>query len=242
MVAEVSINCDSACRSAGSLTALRPGPSTLWIGLEGIGGSGKTTQMRRLGRALRQRYPDRVVAADSEFGDSPLGTYVSDATGNGRLRLAFPGADTGHVRHLLALAARADKLQRAARGRSWQVMLLDSGTAVDAAHALADLPAAAGTVRRWLREAVESLLAPAAEAIGPGVTLFLACRPEVAAERLAARLRRRPTDVEVAFLHRLADAYEEVLDGQAHVIRIDAEPVPDEVTSRLLTALKPLLG
>jgi thymidylate kinase len=241
MVAGVSINGNSACRSAASPTAV--GPSTLWIGLEGIGGSGKTTQLERLGRALRQRYPDRVVAADSEFGESPLGLYVGGATGDGRLRLTFAGADAGHVRHLLALAARADKLHRAARSRGWQVMLLDAGTAVDAAHALADTPATAGTtVRRWLRDAVESLLAPAAEAIGPGVTVFLDCRPEVAAQRLTGRLRRRPTDSEVAFLYRLADAYEEVLDGQDRVIRVDAEPGPAEVTSQLLTAVKPLLG
>ena len=223
-----------------------PWPKTFWIGLEGIGGAGKTTQLERLSRALREQYPDRVVATDGEFGDSPLGAYVSGATGDGRLRLAFPGgadtcADTGHVRHLLALAARAEKLRRAAR-RSWQVMLLDAGTAVDAAHALADIPPAAGPVRRWLREAVESLLAPAAEAIGPGVTVFLECRPELAAERLAGRLLRRPTAAEVTFLRRLADAYEEVLAGQDHVIRVDAEPPPEEVTAQLLTALKPLLG
>jgi len=239
MVAEVSINDNAACWTAGPHTAVRP--TSLWIGLEGIGGSGKTTQLERLGQALQQRYPDRVVATDNEFGDSPLGAYVSGATGDGRLRLAFSGADTNHVRHLLALAARADKLHRAAR-RNWHVMLLDAGTAVDVAHALADVPAAASTVRRWLRDAVESLLEPAAEAIGPGVTVFPGCRPEVAAERLAGRLRRRPTDAEVAFLRRLADAYEEVLDGQDRVIRVDAELVPEEVTSRLLTAVKPLLG
>jgi thymidylate kinase len=240
----VSITDDSVCSSVGHTDAW---PKTLWIGLEGIGGAGKTTQLERLARALREQYPDRVVVTDGEFGDSPLGAYVSGATGNGRLRLAFLGADadtaadTGHVRHLLALAARAEKLRRAAR-RSWQVMLLDAGTAVDAAHALADVPPTAGPVRRWLREAVESLLAPAAEAIGPGVTAFLDCRPEVAAERLAGRLLRRPTAAEVTFLRRLADAYEEVLAGQDHVIRIDAEPPPEEVTAQLLTAVKPLLG
>jgi thymidylate kinase len=240
MVAEMSINDNSPCRSADPRTAVRP--NTLWIGLEGIGGSGKTTQLERLGRALRQWYPDRVVATDNEFGDSPLGAYVSRGTGDGRLRLAFPGADSGHVRHLLALAARADKLHRAARSRTWQIMLLDAGTAVDAAHALADIPATAAPVRRWLCDAVESLLAPAAEAIGPGVTVFLGCRPEVAAERLAQRLRRRPTHAEMAFLRRLAEAYEEVLAGQDQVIRVDAERVPDEVTSLLLAAVKPLLG
>jgi thymidylate kinase len=240
MVAEMSINNDSALCLAGACTGAPP--NTLWIALEGIGGSGKTTQLDRLGQALRLHYPDRVVAAASEFGESPLGAYVSGATGNGRLRLAFPGADTAHVRHLLALAARAEKLHRAAHSRSWQVMLLDAGTAVDAAHALADIPAAAGAVRQWLRDAVQVLLAPAAAAIGPGVTVFLGCRPEVAAERLTGRLHRRPTDAEVAFLRRLADAYEEVLDGQDRVIRVDAERGPDEVTSRLLTAVKPLLG
>lgn len=224
---------------AGHVSSVRPeGAATdripAWVGFEGIVASGKTTQSRRLAESIRSS-PAEVVP---EFGDHELGRYLS-RYGSPGMRLTPEGCETSYVRHLLALSSHLQKLGDVGRRAARTVVLLDVATLTDAAFALADLPVDVGReLRTTMRSAVESLVAlvhPPAN----GVLIYLDCHPKLAAERL--ELRGSPADREqVDFLGRMHDAYEELLDGRADVVRIDAGGSVDEVAAAVRAAVPAL--
>lgn len=214
----------------------------VWLGLEGISGAGKTTQVEALRHHLSRSWEARV-SVTTEFGDDALGRFVASTTGGRRLRLSLGRGETNHARHLLAVSSRVNKMKSAVGG-DWDAMLFDVSTLSDVAHALADLDAKAdGELRHWLRVGVGPLLQDTAAAVhGVGSTYYLRCRPEVAARRLAGRLGRGLTRKETDFLHRLAAAYDEVVPSTPGVIQIDGEPDRHEVTEQILQSLQAQLN
>lgn len=210
----------------------------VWLGLEGISGAGKTTQVTALHRVLARSW-NADVSVTTEFGDDPLGRFVAGKTGGRRLRLGIGHGQTNHARHLLAVSSRVSKMKSAASG-GWDAMLFDVSTLSDVAHALADLdPKADADVRYWLRAGLGPLLQDTAQALrGVGLTYYLDCRPETAAERLSGRLGRHLSRKELDFLHRLAAAYDEVVPATPGVIRIDGEAGPQAVTAEILRSVE----
>jgi thymidylate kinase len=185
-------------------------------------------------RELLTRCWGSGVSSTSEFGDDPLGSFVAASTGNGRLRLKIGREQPSHVRHLLAISSRVNKIKIAARG-GWDAMLFDVFTLSDVAHALADLSTKPDNdVRGWLHRGVAPLLEDSAAIVnGLGFTFYLVCRPAVATRRLAGRLGRSLTSQEVDFIRRLADAYEEVVRERPQVVRVDGEAPVGQVTAEI---------
>lgn len=214
----------------------------VWLGLEGISGAGKTTQAAALHELLTRSWGSGV-SVTSEFGDDSLGSFVAGSTGNGRLRLKIGREEPNHARHLLAVSSRVNKIKLAALG-GWDAMLFDVFTLSDMAHALADLSTKADNeVRTWLRIGMGPLLEDTAAIVhGVGFTLYIDCRPEVAAHRLAARLSRPLTRRETDFLRRLSDAYEEVLRERPQVVRVNGEAPVDQVTAEIASHLERALA
>jgi thymidylate kinase len=210
----------------------------VWLGLEGISGAGKTTQVAALRQHLSRSW-DAQVSVTTEFGDDALGRFVASTTGGRRLRLGMGRGETNHARHLLAVTSRVNKMKSAAGG-DWDAMLFDVSTLSDVAHALADLDAKAdGELRHWLRVGIGPLLQDTAAAVhGVGSTYYLRCRPEIAARRLSGRLGRSLTRKETDFLHRLAAAYDEVVPSTPGVIEIDGEAGRHEVTAEILRSFR----
>jgi thymidylate kinase len=217
-----------------------PGP--VWLGLEGISGAGKTTQVNAL-QPLLTRGWNATVLCTSEFGDDALGRFVADTASGDRLRLGVGREASNHARHLLALSSRIQKMKAAANG-TWDAMLFDVATLSDIAHALADLDTAGDAeVRYWLRSGIAPVLQDTAATMHcAGFTFYLRCSPVVAARRLSGRLHRNLTPEELDFLERLATAYDEILTETPAVIEIEAEAKPHVVTAEIVSKLESQLA
>jgi thymidylate kinase len=202
---------------------LRVRPRHKWVGFEGIVASGKTTQARVLAHSLKS-------SADvvPEFGNHELGRYLS-SYGSPGMRLTPEGCDSSYVRHLLALSSHMQKLRDTARSRN---TLLDVATLTDTAFALADLPEpAAQELRPVMRSAVNSLIELVHPPAHRGVLIYLDCEPEIAAERVARRNGSGVQADQIAFLRRMRDAYEFLLEDRRDFVRVDANREIDEVAS-----------
>ena len=203
--------------------ALRIRHKHRWVGFEGIVASGKTTQARVLADNLRS-----TAEIVPEFGNHELGRYLS-SYGSPGMRLAPEGCDTSYVRHLLALSSHMQKLRDTARSRN---TLLDVATLTDAAFALADLPeAAAHELRPIMRSAVDFFIELVHPPAHRGVVIYLDCKPEVAADRLARRNDAEVSAEQIDFLGRMHEAYEFLLEERDDILRVDADRSIDEVAS-----------
>jgi thymidylate kinase len=201
--------------------ALRVRHKHRWVGFEGIVASGKTTQAQLLADNLESS--TEVVP---EFGNHELGRYLS-SYGSPGMRLTPEGCESSYVRHLLALSSHMQKLRDTARSKN---TLLDVATLTDAAFALADLPeATARELRPIMRSAVTNLIEMVQPPARRGVLIYLDCRPEVAAERLAVRNRTKVDKEQTEFLGRMREAYEFLLSERPDVVQIDANGKPHEV-------------
>ena len=208
-------------RRGRGLVGLRTRHKHRWVGFEGIVASGKTTQARLLADNL-----DSTADLVPEFGNHELGRYLS-SYGSPGMRLTPEGCDTSYVRHLLALSSHMQKLRDTARSRN---TLLDVATLTDAAFALADLPEqAAHELRPIMRSAVDFFIDLVHPPAHRGVVIYLDCKPEVAAERLARRNDAEVSKEQVDFLGRMHDAYEFLLEDRQGVIPVDANREIEEV-------------
>jgi dTMP kinase len=195
----------------------------VFISLEGIDGSGKTTQAKRLAEALG---PDAVLIR--EPGGTEPGERIRDVLKDPRLSLD-PLAEL-----LLFCAARAQLVAEVidpARQRGTDVVcdrFSDSSIAYQ------------GVARRLGADRVESLCDIATGGVWPDLTFFLRIHPEVAAERIAAegRAADRFEGEGLQLQKAVAEGYEEVAARHRERFRvIDASASPDEVHAALLAEL-----
>lgn len=195
----------------------------MFISLEGIDGSGKTTQARRLVDAL----PAETLLVREPGGTDP-GERVREL-------IKDPGLEVDPLAELLLFcAARAQLVSEViapARERGVSVVcdrFSDSSIAYQ------------GVARGLGADKVESLCDVATGGLWPQCTFFLRVHPELAAERVAAE-GRAPDRFEGEGLElqkRVAEGYELVAARHPERVKvIDASKDPDAVHAALLAEL-----
>lgn len=192
----------------------------LFVTLEGVDRSGKTTQAQLLCAALG---PETVCVR--EPGGTPVGERVRDL-------LKDPRLEPGPVAEaLLFAAARAELVGRVIRPA------LEAGRSVVCDRFLDSSLAYQGEGRGLGREAVARLNELAVGGLTPDLTLLLAVDPTAAARR-AGELDRLESEG-AALQERVARAYESLAAADpAHWRRIDAAR-PEAVVHRdVLTAVE----
>jgi dTMP kinase len=203
-----------------------------FITLEGGEGVGKSTQAKRLAKALRARGCD--VLETREPGGSPGAEAIR--------KLLLEGAGdrwTAEAEALLFAAARADHVARTIRpalaAGTWVVCdrFVDSSFAYQGgADGLGD-------------EAIRRLHEIGSDGLMPDRTLLLTVPPEVAVERTGARDRGAGDRIgarDAAFHARVAAAFAALAERDPSRFRIvDTSAAPDEVTARLIEAVGDLL-
>lgn len=199
-----------------------------FIALEGGEGVGKSTQGRLLAEALRSRGLDVVTTRE------PGGTAGAEAIRS--MLLSTEGDGWGaRAEALLFAAARADHVEKlirpaVARG-AWVICdrFVDSSRAYQGGGGgLSDTD-------------VMALHRISSEGLLPDLTVLLAVRPEVSAERLALRdggqadrIGGRGADYHA----RVAAAFRGFAQAEPHRFAlIDAEGSPSEVHARVMSAL-----
>jgi len=192
----------------------------VFISLEGVDGSGKSTQAKLLAEALG---PETVLIRE------PGGT---DAAERIRELLADPALEVDPFAELLLFsAARADLLARVVRPA------LEAGGTVVADRFADSSVAYQGGARGLGTSHVLSLVDQAIDGLWPDVTVYLRLDPETGLARAEGedRFEAEGLDLQRA----VAEAYEEIAAiASDRVVAVDAEGTVDEVHQRVLAAVR----
>jgi dTMP kinase len=192
----------------------------VFISLEGIDGSGKSTQAKLLAEALG---PETLLIRE------PGGTEAAE-----RIRglLADPGVELDLLAELLLfLAARADLTARVIRPA------LDAGRDVVSDRFADSSVAYQGAARGLGVGEVISLTDAATEGLWPDVTVLLRVDPEVGIERAEGEDRFESEGLELQ--QAVAEAYEEIAQiASDRVVVVDGAGSVEEVHSRIMDAVR----
>jgi len=192
----------------------------VFISLEGIDGSGKSTQARLLAEALG---PETLLIRE------PGGTEAAE-----RIRglLADPSVELDPLAELLLfLAARADLTARAIRPA------LEAGRDVVSDRFADSSVAYQGAARGLGVGEVISLTDAATEGLWPDLTILLRVDPELGVERADGDDRFEAEGLELQ--RAVAQAYEEIAKvASDRVVVVDGSGTVEEVHERVMDALK----
>jgi dTMP kinase len=205
-----------------------------FITFEGIDGSGKSTQLRMLAGALRQRSMDVITTC--EPGGTPLGR---------RLREAFLETEetVAPIAELLLFAAdRAQHVELLIKPALQEGRTVISDRYADATFAYQ------GAGRGFPQGTVEQVITLATGSLKPDLTIFFDVSVEKALGRTASRKetgeRVNRMDAETAdFYSRVRDAYLGLAERDQDRFRVvDADGPVEEVQARVLGLTLPLLN
>ena len=192
----------------------------MFISLEGVDGSGKSTQARLLVEALGEE----TVAIRE-----PGGTQAAERI---RELLADPGVELDPLAELLLfLAARADLTARAIRPA------LEAGRDVVSDRFADSSVAYQGAARGLGVGEVISLTDAATEGLWPDLTVLLRVDPEVGLGRADGEDRFESEGLELQ--RAVAQAYEEIATiASDRVVVVDGDGSVEEVHERVLDAVR----
>jgi dTMP kinase len=196
------------------------GRHLMFVSLEGVDGSGKSTQARLLAGALG---PETLLIRE------PGGT---DAAERIRELLADPALEIDPLAELLLFsAARADLLARVVGPA------LEAGRTVVADRFADSSVAYQGGARGLGTSHVLSLVDTAIDGLWPDVTVYLRIDPEVGMARADGLDRFEAEGLELQ--RAVAEAYDEIAQiASGRVVVVDAGGTVDEVHQRVLEAVR----
>jgi dTMP kinase len=192
----------------------------VFISLEGIDGSGKSTQAKLLAEALG---PETLLIRE------PGGTEAAERI---RELLADPSLELDPFAELLLFsAARADLVSRVIRPA------LEAGKTVVADRFADSSVAYQGGARQLGTSHVLSLTDTVIDGLWPDVTVLLRLDPETGLGRAEGEDRFESEGLELQ--RAVAEAYEEIAKiASDRVVAVAAEGSPEEVHARVLEAVR----
>lgn len=192
----------------------------MFVSLEGIDGSGKSTQARLLAEVLG---PDTLLIRE------PGGTEAAERI---RELLADPAVELDHFAELLLFsAARADLVSRVIRPA------VEAGRDVVADRFADSSVAYQGGARELGTSHVLSLTDTVIDGLWPDLTVLLWVDPEVGLGRAGGEDRFESEGVE--FQRAVAEAYEEIAKiASDRVVVVDATGTVEEVHERVMEAVR----
>jgi dTMP kinase len=203
----------------------------VFISFEGIEGSGKSTVMAAVERALRSEGRDVVVTHE------PGGTPVGDATREILLHKRDLAIDP-LTELMLMNASRAQLVADVIRPA------LERGADVLCDRYTHSSLAYQGYGRGVALDAVRWVCDAATGGLIPDLTLLIDISYETSRERISARGRGhdRMEREDEAFHRRIREGYLEIARHDERVVRIDGERAPEEVADAALAALSAIVN
>lgn len=198
----------------------------MFISFEGIEGSGKSTVMAAVERALRSQ--GREVVVTREPGGTPVGEAVR------KIHLHHSSSQVHPLSEMLLMnASRAQLVADVIRPA------LDRGAVVLCDRYVHSTLAYQGYGRGLPLEMARAVCDAATGGLMPDLTILIDVSYDTSRARLSARgsERDRLEREEGAFHRRVRDGYREIAARDERVVCIDGERAPEEVIDAALAAL-----
>ena len=207
-----------------------------FIVLEGIDGSGTTTQLKYAAEWLERK--GELVHTTREPTDGPLGLMLRQIL-RGRL-VSTPGAVSGDAKPqpmdpaAVALLFAADRLDHL---HNEVLPHLEAGR-----HVICDRYVLSSLAYQSLETDLRFVRNINEKALAPDLTIFLRVRPDVAMQRIETTRTTRDTFEQLPLQRKVAAAYDERLEGyrEGTVTILDGEEEMSMVTTRMRAALDTL--
>ena len=199
--------------------------------LEGIGGSGKSTQAELLREPLGEYFGVNPLIR-GEFSNSPLGRFIDTSRGDA---LLISPVEDPLAQNFLVTTDLMSCFLKPSFGKT--VHILDSGILCRLAHMNA-FRVEVFPVEAWrtLLETTSRVLKHLVIGNSLSVSIFLDVPVEVAIERLRSR-QRKLVEKEREFLLRLDRAMRELIAQRPDVVIVDAVGAPEVVNKRIVAAV-----
>ena len=196
----------------------------MFVSLEGIDGSGKSTQAKLLAEAL---------GSETLLVREPGGTAAAERV---RALLADGAIDLDPLAELMLFcAARADLVKQVIRPA------LEAGRDVVSDRFADSTVAYQGAARGLGVDLVERFSDAATGGLGPDLTLLIRIDPDVAAERSQGDDRFEAAGLE--FQRQVAAAYDEIAAQESsRVVPVDGTGSVEEVQARVMEAVESFRG
>lgn len=199
----------------------------IFVVVEGLDGSGGTTQVRRLGAWLRASGPEVVETCEPTRG--PIGRFIRQLLGD-------PASEVGDAPLAYLFAAdRQDHLERVVEPALARGAVVVSDRYLHSSLAYQSL--AVGMSR--VRELNAGFRAP-------DLTIFLDLAPEACLARIEARGEARERFEALDRLRAVAEGYASVLQWCEargdRLLRLDATATPDALEAQIRAAVAPLVS
>ena len=197
-----------------------------FIVFEGLDGSGKTTQLERLGARLTEKLGTNAVYCTREPGTAPRG-YCA----NSSAKKSWPW-----LPETVALLYAADRVEHIAKDL---LPRLEAGQTV-----LCDRYYFSNFAYQTLTSDLEDLLrynAFARRTLRPDAVVFVDVDPEECARRRAHRGMPRNSMKKTELARQIRTGYQQVFDRlktEEHILIVDGSGRPDQVEARIWSALQ----
>ncbi len=193
----------------------------LFLSMEGIDGSGKTTQLGHLEKRLRKAGIAYLI--NREPGGVPVGQQIRDILLNPANHSLSPTAEL-----LLYFANRAQNVDEQVRPA------LERGEMVISDRFTDSTLAYQGAARGLGRDTVRTLHEIACRGTEPTLTIYLRVSLEVSARRRAAQVKDRLEAEAAEFHRRVFETYEHLAESQAaRVVAVDGERSESRVAQEI---------
>ena len=206
----------------------------MYIAFEGIIGTGKSTQVKRLHSYLQEKYPKREILITRE----PGGTPVAEA-----IRKVVQGQEFTEGMELICeaylyAAARAQSLRKLVKP------ILDRGGVVISDRSVFSSLTNQAFGRKLGYQKVLNINREAVGNIWPDIVIFLDLPVKAGMSRSFDKAGDKFEKLGQSFYQRVARGYEEVSKHRrlkSKWLRVDASGKPDEVFGRIIKVLEPIL-
>ncbi|MEK6917028.1 MAG: dTMP kinase [Nanoarchaeota archaeon] len=206
----------------------------IYIVLEGIVGTGKTTQATKLHEYLKKKFPDRQVLLTRE----PGGTQISESIRTLVQGTSFSEKMTAETEAYLYAASRAQSLRTIV-----EPVLKKEGIVISDRSVISSL-AYQGIARKLGIKKIMEINKIAIEGFMPDLILFFDLNPEIGLKRTFDKNGDKFESKSVDFFNKITDGYNEIAqlpEFKQNWKTIDALGSKEEVFNRILGEINKLL-
>lgn len=208
----------------------------IWIGIEGIGGAGKTTQLTLLKASLFKIFPESNIYYAEEFSNNIIGNYLNSNILENGFRIKKTNKRNNIVNHLLVISDKLHIIRELLNNETLDVIIFDRFILSDIAHALTDGKITSiSSEYNILKKAFNSIYHEFFFSTPSQLLhyIFLDCPIDIACHRLEKRNKIITKDIHKNFLYALRQNYKQLLLDYSNVSNINADQDANIINSEL---------